>query len=147
MRVLVAEDEVYLAEAVRAGLRAGGDRRRLVHDGDAALEAITINDYDVLLLDRDLPGTHGDEVCRSVAAGRRGVRVMMLTAAGRPATRVAASSLGADDYLAKPFEFPELVARLRALARRTRQSRPPVPTRGGCDSTRSGGRSSATACT
>ena len=131
MRVLVAEDEVYLAEAVRAGLRQAAIAADVVHDGDAALEALTINDYDVLLLDRDLPGTHGDEVCRTVVAEHPGVRVMMLTAARRLDDTVSGLGLGADDYLVKPFEFPELVARLRALARRTAESRPPVLERAG----------------
>jgi two-component system response regulator VanR len=131
MRVLVAEDEVYLAEAIRAGLRQEAIAADLVHDGDAALEALTINDYDVLLLDRDLPGTHGDDVCRQVVVGHPGVRIMMLTAARRLDDKVSGLGLGADDYLAKPFEFPELVARLRALARRTPESRPPVLERAG----------------
>lgn len=131
MRVLVAEDEVYLAEAIRAGLRQAAIAADLVHDGDAALEALTINDYDVLLLDRDLPGTHGDDVCRTVVATHPGVRVMMLTAARRLDDTVSGLGLGADDYLVKPFEFPELVARLRALARRTTDSRPPVLERAG----------------
>lgn len=131
MRVLVAEDEVYLAEAIRAGLRQEAIAADLVHDGDAALESLTINDYDVLLLDRDLPGTHGDDVCRQVVVGHPGVRIMMLTAARRLDDKVSGLGLGADDYLAKPFEFPELVARLRALARRTPESRPPVLERAG----------------
>jgi two-component system response regulator VanR len=131
MRVLVAEDEVYLAEAIRAGLRQEAIAADLVHDGDAALEALTVNEYDVLLLDRDLPGTHGDDVCRQVVAEYPGVRIMMLTAARRLDDTVSGLGLGADDYLAKPFEFPELVARLRALARRTTDARPPVLERAG----------------
>ncbi|MBF4568079.1 response regulator transcription factor [Plantibacter sp. VKM Ac-2880] len=131
MRVLIAEDEVYLAEAIRAGLRQAAIAADVVLDGDAALEALTITDYDVILLDRDLPGTHGDDVCRTVVAEHPEVRVMMLTAARRLDDTVSGLGLGADDYLAKPFEFPELIARLRALARRTSESRPPVLERAG----------------
>ncbi|MFZ4895560.1 response regulator transcription factor [Plantibacter sp. Mn2098] len=126
MRVLVAEDETFLAEAIRAGLRQEAIAADLVHTGDDALEAITINDYDVLLLDRDLPGTHGDEVCRIVVAEHPSVRVMMLTAARQLDDKVTGLGLGADDYLSKPFEFPELVARLRALVRRNIDAKPPV---------------------
>jgi two-component system response regulator VanR len=131
MRVLIAEDEAYLAEAIRAGLRQAVIAADVVLDGDAALEALTLTDYDVILLDRDLPGTHGDDVCRTVVAEHPEVRVMMLTAARRLDDTVSGLGLGADDYLAKPFEFPELIARLRALARRTTESRPPVLERAG----------------
>ncbi len=131
MRVLIAEDEAYLAEAIRAGLRQAAIAADVVLDGDAALEALTITDYDVILLDRDLPGTHGDDVCRTVVGEHPEVRVMMLTAARRLDDTVSGLGLGADDYLAKPFEFPELIARLRALARRTTESRPPVLERAG----------------
>jgi len=131
MRVLIAEDEQFLAEAIRTGLRHEAIAADLAPTGDAALEAVTINDYDVLLLDRDLPGTHGDEVCRRIVAEHPSVRVLMLTAARRLDDKVAGLGLGADDYLAKPFEFPELVARIRALARRNIESRPPVLDRAG----------------
>jgi two-component system response regulator VanR len=130
VRVLIAEDEVYLAEAVQSVLERHAMAVDVVHDGDAALRAIAVNDYDVVLLDRDLPGTHGDDVCASVTAAGDGPGVLMLTAAGRTRDKVDGFELGADDYLVKPFEFPELIARLRSLARRPRQARPPVTVRG-----------------
>lgn len=126
MRVLIADDEAYLAEAVQTVLVRHAMAVDVVHDGDAALEAVAVNDYDVVLLDRDLPGTHGDDVCASVAEAGDGPGILMLTAAGRTRDKVDGLELGADDYLAKPFEFPELIARLRSLARRPRQARPPV---------------------
>jgi two-component system response regulator VanR len=126
MRVLIVEDEPYLADSIRIGLRRETIAADVVHDGGAALESITVNDYDVVVLDRDLPGIHGDEVCARIAAGYPLVRVLMLTAARTLGDRVAGFELGADDYLMKPFEFPELVARLRALERRTQPARPPV---------------------
>ncbi|OZM71509.1 DNA-binding response regulator [Amycolatopsis antarctica] len=126
MRVLIVEDEPYLADAVRAGLRRATIAADVVHDGEAALEQIAVNDYEIVLLDRDLPGIHGDEVCRRIAAEHPGVRVLMLTAAGSLWDRVSGFEIGADDYLPKPFELPELVARLRALERRTQPARPPV---------------------
>ena len=124
MRVLVAEDHEVLARAIGTGLRREGMAVDVVHDGDDALEHLAITRYDVLVLDRDLPGTHGDEVCRRLAAGRAVTRILMLTAAGTVADRVDGLGLGADDYLAKPFDFPELTARIRALGRR---SAPPLP--------------------
>lgn len=126
MRVLVVEDEPYLAEAVRVGLRRETIAADVVHDGGDALEAVSTNEYDVVVLDRDLPGVHGDDVCARLAADHPRVRVLMLTAARTLGDRVAGFELGADDYLPKPFEFPELVARLRALERRTQPARPPV---------------------
>jgi len=126
MRVLIVEDEPYLADAVRVGLRRQTIAADVVHDGAAALESVAVNDYDVVVLDRDLPGIHGDEVCARIAADYPQVRVLMLTAARSLGDRVGGFELGADDYLAKPFEFPELVARLRALERRTQPARPPV---------------------
>ncbi|HXH34193.1 MAG TPA: response regulator transcription factor [Plantibacter sp.] len=126
MRVLIAEDEVYLAQAIRSGLEQEAIAADVVHDGTSALESLSVHAYDVVLLDRDLPGTHGDEVCRRVVEDHPHVRVLMLTAAGRLTDRVSGLRLGADDYLAKPFEFAELVARLRALARRAVESHPPV---------------------
>ncbi|MGK9149021.1 response regulator transcription factor [Plantibacter flavus] len=131
MRVLIAEDEVYLARAIRTGLEQEAIASDIVHDGTSALEAVTVTDYDVLVLDRDLPGTHGDEVCRRVVEDHPEIRVLMLTAARRLDDKVSGLRIGADDYLAKPFEFPELVARLRALARRTTDARPPVLERAG----------------
>jgi two-component system, OmpR family, response regulator VanR len=126
MRVLIVEDEPYLADAVRVGLRRQTIAADVVHDGAAALELITVNDYDVVILDRDLPGVHGDVVCARIAAEHPRVRVLMLTAARSLGDRVGGFEIGADDYLPKPFEFPELVARLRALERRTQPARPPV---------------------
>ncbi|OQO93620.1 DNA-binding response regulator [Saccharomonospora piscinae] len=126
MRVLIVEDEPYLADAIRAGLRRASMAADVVHDGEAALEHIGVNDYEVVLLDRDLPGIHGDEVCRRIAAEHPLLRVLMLTAAGSLWERVSGFEVGADDYLPKPFEMPELVARLRALERRAQPARPPV---------------------
>jgi DNA-binding response OmpR family regulator len=124
MRVLLVEDHADLAETVAAGLRGEGMAVDVAGDGDAALARLDLVGYDVVVLDRDLPGVHGDDVCRSIVAGGRGSRVLMLTAAGTVADRVVGLGLGADDYLPKPFAFAELVARVRALARR---SQPPVP--------------------
>jgi DNA-binding response OmpR family regulator len=131
MRVLVVEDEQLLAEAIGAGLRREAMAVDVVYDGDAALERMTVNAYDVVVLDRDLPEVHGDEVCRQIVAGDEPGRVLMLTAAGDVSDRVDGLSLGADDYLAKPFVFAELVARVRALARRSRPAVPPVLVRSG----------------
>jgi two-component system response regulator VanR len=124
MRVLVVEDEVYLAEAIRAGLRLEAIAADLAFDGDTALESVRVNDYDVVVLDRDLPGTSGDEVCRQIVRQRLGCRVLMLTAAGLIDEKVRGFELGADDYLTKPFELRELVARLRSLARRPTEAIP-----------------------
>lgn len=125
MRVLIVEDETYLAEAIRAGLALGAIAADVVHDGDAALEAIEINDYDAIVLDRDVPGTHGDEVCAILNRSEDRPAILMLTAARRLDDKVGGFELGADDYLTKPFEFPELTARLRALGRRRFVSLPP----------------------
>ena len=126
MRVLIVEDEEYLADAIRTGLRREGLAVDVAPDGHAALENLAVNDYDVVVLDRDLPGIHGDDICAWIVENRRGCRILMLTAARALRDRVDGFELGADDYLAKPFEFPELVARLRALERRTGASHPPV---------------------
>ena len=126
MRVLIVEDEPYLADAVRVGLRRETIAADVVHDGAAALVSVRGSGYDVVVLDRDLPGIHGDEVCARLAEDHPEVRVLMLTAARTLDDRVTGFELGADDYLLKPFEFPELVARLRALERRTQPARPPV---------------------
>jgi DNA-binding response OmpR family regulator len=125
VRVLVAEDEELLADAIAEGLRRETLAVDVVYDGDAALEKLGINDYDVLVLDRDLPLVHGDEVCRAVVAAGGETRVLMLTAAAEVPDRVAGLALGADDYLPKPFAFVELVARVRALGRRARPAIPP----------------------
>jgi DNA-binding response OmpR family regulator len=130
MRVLLVEDHRRLATAVAEGLRRQGMAVDLVHDGAAALERAAVNDYDVIVLDRDLPRVHGDEVCRQLASGAPGSRVLMLTAATTIKDRVEGLGLGADDYLPKPFDFSELVARIRALARRPSLHRPPTLKRG-----------------
>jgi len=124
MRVLIVEDEEYLADAIRTWLSREGIAADTVHDGDTALEYLAVNDYDVVVLDRDIPGMHGDDVCRVINIEYPQRRVLMLTAARRLGDKVSGLELGADDYLAKPFEFPELVARLRALARRTAPAAP-----------------------
>jgi DNA-binding response OmpR family regulator len=126
MRVLVAEDVEDLAVAIAAGLRREGMAVDVVLDGNAALDHLAVSPYDVVVLDRDLPGTHGDEVCRRLAAGQCGSRVLMLTAASTVRDRVEGLGLGADDYLPKPFEFAELVARIRAIGRRPAALLPPV---------------------
>src|SRR5277367_6776378 len=126
MRVLLVEDHVELAETVATGLRREGMAVDVALDGRDALAHLALTDYDVLVLDRDLPGVHGDQICRAhVAEGRAG-RILMLTAAGSIEDRVDGLSLGADDYLPKPFAFAELVARIRALARRSGSMLPPV---------------------
>lgn len=124
MRVLVAEDDEVLAKVVAAGLRREGMAVDVVLDGEDALAHLGVNHYDVVVLDRDLPGTHGDDVCRALVAERCASRVLMLTAASTVKDRVEGLGLGADDYLSKPFEFAELVARIRAVARRP--ATPPV---------------------
>lgn len=118
MRVLIAEDDKVLAEALALGLRREGMAVDVVLDGDDVLPRVRVNRYDVLVLDRDLPGTHGDAICRTLVAEGSCSRVLMLTAASSLKDRVGGLELGADDYLPKPFEFAELVARIRAVARR-----------------------------
>jgi DNA-binding response OmpR family regulator len=131
MRVLVVEDFEVLAEAIAKGLRHEGMAVDVAADGGDALEQIACTRYDVVVLDRDLPVLHGDEVCRRIVAGGSGSRVLMLTAASTVADRVDGLGIGADDYLPKPFDFAELVARVRALARRSAPAVPPVLSRGG----------------
>src|SRR6266581_2943483 len=118
MRVLIAEDDDRLARAVAAGLRRRGMTADVALDGGGALDKLAVNAYDVVVLDRDLPGVGGDEICRRLAAGRSASRILMLTAARSVRDRVEGLGLGADDYLPKPFDFTELVARIQALARR-----------------------------
>lgn len=126
MRVLVAEDHQVLGTAIGAGLRREGMAVDVVPDGTQALERLAVTRYDVVVLDRDLPGVHGDEVCRRIVAGGSVSRVLMLTAASTVRERVEGLGLGADDYLPKPFDFAELVARVRALGRRSAPALPPV---------------------
>ena len=126
MRVLVADDERLLADTVAEGLRRQSIAVDVCYDGEAALELVSVHRYDVAVLDRDMPGRTGDEVCRHVVEHRNGVRVLMLTAAGGIRDRVDGLSLGADDYLTKPFAFAELAARVQALARRSGTATPPV---------------------
>jgi DNA-binding response OmpR family regulator len=131
VRVLVAEDEQLLADTIAAGLRREAMAVDVAYDGAGALERAAVHSYDVVVLDRDLPVVHGDDVCRRLVAGERGARVLMLTAAGDVSDRVRGLAIGADDYLPKPFTFGELVARIRALARRPSQHLPPVLERAG----------------
>jgi DNA-binding response OmpR family regulator len=126
MRVLVVEDFEVLARSIGTGLRREGMAVDVTLDGTAALDRLTVTRYDVVILDRDLPDVHGDEICRQLANDRSDTRVLMLTAADTIADRVEGLSLGADDYLPKPFAFAELVARVRALARRAAPSLPPA---------------------
>src|SRR5581483_10515565 len=112
MRVLVVEDEHTLADTLAVGLRHIGMAVDVCYDGDAALERVTVHAYDVVVLDRDLPEVHGDEVCRAIVAAGAETRVLMLTAAAGIRDRVDGLDLGADDYLTKPFAFAELAARV-----------------------------------
>jgi two-component system, OmpR family, response regulator VanR len=126
MRVLIVEDEPYLAEAVRDGLRLEAIAADIAGDGDTALKLLSINAYDIAVLDRDIPGPSGDEIAKSIIASGTGIPILMLTAADRLDDKATGFELGADDYLTKPFELGELVLRLRALDRRRGQARPPV---------------------
>lgn len=126
MKVLLVEDHAKLATTVAAGLRREGMAVDVAFDGNDALVHVAGASYDVVVLDRDLPGVHGDQVCRTLVAGGCTSRVLMLTAAGTVADRVEGLNLGADDYLAKPFALAELVARIRALARRPTPVLPPT---------------------
>ncbi|MBG6064339.1 response regulator transcription factor [Micromonospora sp. NPDC053740] len=126
MRVLVVEDFEVLARTVGVGLRREGMAVDVVLDGNAALDHLAVTRYDVVVLDRDLPGVPGDEVCRRIVEKHSATRVLMLTAASTVKQRVDGLDLGADDYLAKPFDFAELVARVRALGRRAGPAMPPI---------------------
>lgn len=128
MRVLIVDDHLELAETIAAGLRQEGMAIDLALDGRQALEQATVYEYHVIVLDRDLPLMHGDEVCRALIKHGCRARILMLTASSTIADRVDGLSLGADDYLTKPFAFAELVARVRALARRAHPAVPPVLT-------------------
>jgi DNA-binding response OmpR family regulator len=131
MRVLIAEDEPTLADAIARGLRRAGCAVDVALDGGAALQRAAVVDYDAVVLDRDLPEVHGDDVCRRLVAAERPPRILMLTAAAAVTQRCEGLDLGADDYLCKPFAFAELVARLRALERRGGRVAPPVLERSG----------------
>ncbi|GAB2572983.1 response regulator transcription factor [Streptomyces capparidis] len=126
MRLLIVEDHWELAETVATGLRQDGMAVDTAHDGLRALEMTAVHDYDVVVLDRDLPLLHGDEVCRALVGRGGRPRVLMLTASATLEDRVDGLDLGADDYLAKPFAFAELIARIRALGRRAQPAVPPV---------------------
>lgn len=128
MRVLVAEDQVELADSVARVLRREGMAVDVAYDGSDALHRTASIDYDVVVLDRDIPGVHGDEVCRSLVQRAPRTRVLMLTASTTIADRVEGLNLGADDYVPKPFAYAELVARIRALGRRAQPSLPPILT-------------------
>jgi two-component system, OmpR family, response regulator VanR len=130
VRVLVAEDERRVADAVARGLRREGMAVDVAYDGGSALDKARMHSYDVLVLDRDLPVVHGDDLCRTLRREEPDSRVLMLTAAAGVDDLVDGLSIGADDYMPKPFEFAELVARLRALARRTHPAAPPTLTAG-----------------
>jgi two-component system, OmpR family, response regulator VanR len=126
VRVLIAEDEQRLAEVIARGLRREGMAVDLAGDGGEAMRKLRVVSYDVVVLDRDLPIVHGDEVCRAARAERPETGILMLTAAAGINDLVEGLSIGADDYLCKPFRFAELVARIRALGRRSNPSRPPM---------------------
>ncbi|GAA1811494.1 response regulator transcription factor [Planosporangium flavigriseum] len=128
MRVLVVEDESNLADAIARGLRRAGMAVDVAYDGTDGHEMAFITRYDVVVLDRDLPGMHGDEICAALVSSGALTRVLMLTASGSVADRVEGLQLGADDYLPKPFDFAELVARVQALGRRATPATPPVLT-------------------
>ena len=130
MRLLIAEDEPRVAAAIARGLRRHGAAVDVAADGAQALYQARVYPYDVVLLDRDLPAVHGDEVCRMLSAEQPETKILMLTAARTTDQLVEGLALGADDYLAKPFRFEELVARVHALARRAGAARPPVLRRG-----------------
>jgi DNA-binding response OmpR family regulator len=131
MRVLVVEDERLLADTIAEGLRRQAMAVDVAYDGDVALERLAVNDYDVIVLDRDLPVVSGDDVCRMLVESDAETRILMLTAATAVKERVAGLGLGADDYLTKPFAFAELTARIQALARRARPAAPPALERAG----------------
>ncbi|MEU7260465.1 response regulator transcription factor [Streptomyces rimosus] len=126
MRVLVVEDEPYMAEAIRDGLRLEAIAADIANDGDTALELLSTNTYAIAVLDRDIPGPAGDEIAQHIVATGGGMPILMLTAADRLDDKASGFELGADDYLTKPFDMRELVLRLRALDRRRAHSRPPV---------------------
>lgn len=129
--MLIVEDELFLAEAIRDGLRLEAISAGLAADGDTALEQLAITAYDVVVLDRDIPGPNGDEIARHLSQQTGAPRILMLTAADRLDDKASGFESGADDYLTKPFAMRELVLRLRALARRSASSAPPIREFGG----------------
>src|SRR3954464_6904430 len=126
MRVLIVGEGPLMADAIRDGLRLEAIAADIAGDGEAALELLGINAYDIAVLDRDIPGPSGDEVAKRIVASGSGMPILMLTAADRIDDKTTGFELGADDYLTKPFEIRELVLRLRALDRRRAHNRPPV---------------------
>src|SRR3954466_15893949 len=126
MRILIVEDEPYMAEAIRDGLRLEAIAADIAGDGDTALELLSLNAYDIAVLDRDVPGPTGDQIAERIVASGSGMPILMLTAPDRPEDKAPGFEVGADDYLTKPFDLRELVLRLRALDRRRAHSRPPV---------------------
>ena len=126
MRVLIVEDEPYMADAIRDGLRLEAIAADTAGDGDSALEMLSVNAYDIAVLDRDIPGPSGDEIAEHIVGSGSGMPILMLTAADRIDDKTSGFELGADDYLTKPFELRELVLRLRALDRRRARNRPPI---------------------
>src|SRR5215510_13525012 len=126
MRVLIVEDEPLMADAIRAGLRLEAIAADIAADGDTALGLLSVNAYDIAVLDRDIPAPTGDEIAERIVASGSGVPILMLTAADRLDDKASGFELGADDYLTKPFDLRELVLRLRALNRRRTHNRPPV---------------------
>ncbi|MFJ7996504.1 response regulator transcription factor [Streptomyces sp. NPDC096310] len=126
MRVLIVEDEPYMAEAIRDGLRLEAIAADIAGDGDTALELLSVNAYDIAVLDRDVPGPSGDAIAQHIVAGGSGMPILMVTAADRLDDKASGFELGADDYLTKPFALQELVLRIRALDRRRGHTRPPV---------------------
>jgi DNA-binding response OmpR family regulator len=130
MRVLVVEDDAALAATIARGLRRETFAVDVAHDGHEAMERCAVVDYDLVVLDRNLPGLHGDQVCERLTSDGASARILMLTASAEVGQRVEGLLLGADDYLPKPFAMPELVARLRALGRRAVRAQPPVLRRG-----------------
>lgn len=131
MRLLIVEDERLLADAIAEWLRGETHAVDVAYDGGSAHERVCVNDYDVVVLDRSLPRVHGDDICRALVDSASTARILMLTAAAELDDRIAGLSIGADDYLTKPFAFPELSARVLALGRRSRPAVPPVLRRSG----------------
>ena len=131
MRVLLVEDEPFMADAIRDGLRLEAIAADVAGDGDTALKLLSVNSYDIAVLDRDIPGPTGDEIAQHIVSGDSGMPILMLTAADRLDDKASGFGLGADDYLTKPFDLQELVLRLRALDRRRAHNRPPVQEVGG----------------